>query len=128
MQATTDIDDAGLARLVEAFYARVRADSLLRDVFEDAVEDWPAHLERLAAFWSSVMLSSGRYKGTPVAAHLRHVDRITPAMFARWLDLWAEVTSVQMPSAAAAALQEKAARIARSLQLALSAGVATAPA
>lgn len=127
MQATTDIDDAGLARLVEAFYARVRADSLLRDVFEDAVEDWPAHLERLAAFWSSVMLSSGRYKGTPVAAHLRHVDRITPAMFARWLDLWAEVTSVQMPSAATA-LQEKAARIARSLQLALSAGAATAPA
>jgi hemoglobin len=66
------------------------------------------------------MLTSGRYKGNPMAAHLKHQARITPAMFERWLELWAQVTAEQLPPSAAAAMQEKAARIARSLQYALS--------
>jgi hemoglobin len=108
-----------LKALVDLFYARVRADAALGPVFNDAVADWPEHLDRLAAFWSSVMLTSGRYKGNPMAAHLRHRPRITPALFERWLALWAETTNEVMPPEAAAALQAKAARIAESLQLAL---------
>ena len=113
------IDEAGLARLIPRFYARVRADDLLGPLFDEAVADWPEHLERLVAFWSSVMLTAGRYKGNPMQAHMRHKPRITPEMFARWLALWAEVTDAEMPPAAAAALQAKAARIAESLQLGL---------
>ena len=113
------IDEAGLARLIPRFYARVRADDLLGPLFDEAVADWPEHLERLVAFWSSVMLTTGRYKGNPMQAHMRHKPRITPEMFARWLALWAEVTDAEMPPAAAAALQAKAARIAESLQLGL---------
>ena len=115
----TRIDEAGLGRLIPLFYARVRADGLLGPVFNDAVHDWPEHLDRLVAFWSSVMLTSGRYKGNPMVAHLKHKPRLTPEMFERWLGLWAEVTDEVMPAAAAAALQAKAARIAESLQLAL---------
>ena len=114
-----EIDEAGLERLIPLFYARVREDSLLGPVFNDAIEDWPGHLERLVAFWSSVMLTSGRYKGNPMMAHLKHKPHLTPTMFERWLALWAEVTAEAMPPAAAAALQAKAARIAESLQLAL---------
>ena len=114
-----EIDEAGLARLIPRFYARVRADDLLGPLFDEAVADWPEHLERLVAFWSSVMLTTGRYKGNPMQAHMRHKPRITPEMFARWLALWAEVTDAEMPPAAAAALQAKAARIAESLQLGL---------
>ena len=113
------IDEAGLARLIPRFYARVRADDLLGPLFDEAVADWPEHLERLVAFWSSVMLTTGRYKGNPMQAHMRHKPRITPEMFARWLALWAEVADAEMPPAAAAALQAKAARIAESLQLGL---------
>jgi hemoglobin len=113
------IDEAGLERLIPLFYDRVRADPELGPVFNDAVGDWPEHLEKLVAFWSSVMLTSGRYKGNPMVAHLKHKARITPAMFERWLALWAETTAETMPPAAAAALQAKAARIAESLQLAL---------
>src|SRR3546814_2807376 len=65
------------------------------------------------------MLTTGRYKGSPVAEHLKHKARITPAMFDRWLAIWAATTDELMPPAAAAALQAKAARIAESLQLAL---------
>ena len=110
------IDDAALAKLVDRFYGKVRADAQLAPVFENAIEDWPTHLEKLAAFWSSVMLTSGRYKGNPAVAHLRHAPRITPALFARWLELWADATAETMPREAASALQAKAARIAGSLQ------------
>ena len=104
---------------MDAFYARVRADSALGPIFNDAIHDWPAHLDQLTAFWSSVMLGTGRYKGQPVPAHFKHKDRISPALFDRWLTLWAETTDALLPPDAAAALQEKAARIAESLQLAL---------
>ena len=114
-----DIDEDELKTLVDLFYARVRADAELGPIFNDTIENWPEHLEKLAAFWSSVMLTSGRYKGNPMMAHLKHVRRITPALFDRWLALWARTTSDVMSPAAAAALQEKAQRISESLQYAL---------
>lgn len=114
-----EIDDASLQRLVDAFYARVRADEALGPIFNDAIDDWPEHLEKLGAFWSSVMLTSGRYKGQPVPAHRKHQARITPELFDRWLGLWKQTTDELMAPHAAAALQDKAARIAESLQLAM---------
>jgi len=117
--AGLELNDAGLATLVDAFYARVRADAELGPIFNDAIGDWPEHLDKLAAFWSSVMLTSGRYKGQPVPAHVKHKGRITPALFDRWLALWAETTDALMAPDAAAALQDRAARIAQSLQLAM---------
>ena len=119
VNGSTGIDEAGLERLVALFYARVREDAELGPIFNDAIQEWPEHLEKIAAFWSSVMLSSGRYKGQPVPAHFKHRDRITPALFERWLALWNRTTAEVMPPEEAAALQAKAARIAESLQLAL---------
>ena len=113
------VDEEGLARLVNRFYAAVRADALIGPVFNDAIDDWPEHLEKLAAFWSSLMLTSGRYKGMPMAAHLKHRARITPQMFDRWLALWCETTEAEMPPAVANSMQAKAARIAESFKLAL---------
>ena len=119
MDGPSAINESALARLVDAFYARVRADAELGPIFNDAVLDWPEHLEKLAHFWSSVMLTTGRYKGQPVPAHLKHKDHITPALFDRWLYLWQQTTDELMEPAAAAALQSKAARSAESLQLAM---------
>ncbi|MGP1666717.1 MAG: group III truncated hemoglobin [Rhodanobacter sp.] len=96
--------------------ARGRADW---PVFDSAIADWDGHLKKHIAFWSSVMLTSGRYKGNPVAAHMKHLAEITPPMFDRWLALWAEVTADNLPASAATALQVRAARIVESLKLAL---------
>ncbi|WP_380873952.1 hypothetical protein ACFB49_44820 [Sphingomonas sp. DBB INV C78] len=115
----TAIDEPMLERLIPAFYRRIRQDDVLGPLFDAAVDDWPAHLEKLVAFWSSVMLTSGRYKGSPMQAHMLHRAAITPAMFDRWLAIWAETTDALMPSDAAAALQAKAAKIAESLKLGL---------
>lgn len=119
MKQDDQIDEAALERLIPAFYDRVRADADIGPLFNAAVHDWPDHLEKLVAFWSSVMLASGRYKGSPVAGHLKHKAAITPAMFDRWLAIWADTTNELLAPAAATAMQAKAARIAESLQLAL---------
>ena len=111
------VDEDSLARLVGRFYAAVRSDALIGPVFNDAIDDWPLHLDKLAAFWSSLMLGTGRYDGRPMAAHFRHRARITPAMFDRWLALWGEATEAEMPPAAARALQARAGRIAESFKL-----------
>ena len=91
----------------------------LGPVFNGAIGDWPGHLERLAAFWSSVMLTSGRYKGNPMAAHLKHRSSIAPEMFDRWLGLWRETAREHLDEPAAQAIIDKAERIAESLQLGL---------
>jgi hemoglobin len=111
------ITEDRIARLVPAFYHRVRRDEVLGPIFDAAIEDWTDHLERLQAFWSSVMLSSGRYKGQPMVAHLRHAEHMTPDNFARWLRLWRKTAEEQLGVEAAAAFVAKADRIAESLQL-----------
>ena len=106
-----------LSILVDRFYAKVREDSALGPIFNNAIADWPEHLEKLSAFWSSVMLTSGRYKGNPMASHLKHREAIRPAMFDRWLDLWRETARETLDEHGAAGVIAKAERIAESLQL-----------
>jgi len=111
------ITEVDIARLVPAFYARIRDDAALGPIFNDAIGNWPHHLEKLQAFWSSVLLTSGRYKGQPMAAHTRHEQHMRPENFHRWLKLWRETTNDLLPHEAAAVFQERAERIAESLQL-----------
>ena len=111
------ITEDALRKLVDLFYTRVREDPLIGPVFNDAIHDWPEHLDKLHAFWSSVMLTSGRYKGRPLPAHVRHGDRIDDEAFARWLSLWKATTEELFYPEDAASLQDKADRIAESLAL-----------
>ena len=111
--------EAQIAALVPAFYAKVRRDPVLGPVFAAAVDDWDAHHAKLTAFWSSVMLTSGRYKGSTMQAHLKHREAIRPGMFARWLALWGETARELLPAPIAEAFVAKAERIAESLDLAL---------
>ncbi|WP_165185068.1 DUF1971 domain-containing protein [Caulobacter soli] len=111
--------EAALPALLDRFYARVRADAELGPVFNDAVEDWGHHLGTLGDFWSSVMLTTGRYKGNPMAVHLQHADRIPSELFGRWLAIWTRTTNEMMSPPVAEAMQAKAARIAQSLDAAL---------
>ncbi|WP_343612706.1 group III truncated hemoglobin [Novosphingobium sp.] len=118
---TAALDHEALSGLVQAFYARLRRDDVLGPVFDRAIapEDWPPHLARMADFWSSVMLGSGRYHGQPMAAHLRHRDAIAPEMFDLWLGHWQDTAKALLSPADADAVTAKARRIAKSLGLAL---------
>jgi hemoglobin len=79
-------------------------------------EDWDPHLEKMCAFWSSVMLTSGRYKGNPMLAHLR-LKMVTRAHFQRWLSLFRATAAELFAPEVAEAFIARAETIARSLQL-----------
>jgi len=107
-----------IQELVHTFYARVRQDQLLGPIFNEHVQDWPEHLDRLCAFWSSVALMTGRYKGKPVPAHAK-LPGITGRHFAQWLALFAKTARDVCPPAAAELFIDRSKRIAHSLQLAI---------
>jgi hemoglobin len=109
--------EAQLTKLVHSFYGKVREDEALGPVFDAAISDWPHHLGKMVDFWSSVMLTTGRYKGNPMMMHLKHVARIRPEMFVRWLELWGETAREVLDEEGAVAVAAKADRIAESLQL-----------
>jgi hemoglobin len=111
------VTEQDIARLVPEFYARIRRDPLLGPIFGTAIVDWPLHVTKLQAFWSSVMLTSGRYKGQPMVAHVRHEQQMSKEAFARWLAIWTETSRELLSEEAASAFQDRAARIAESLQL-----------
>src|ERR1700688_4840815 len=112
----TGITEALIADLVDTFYGRVRQDPLLAPVFA-RVENWDEHLVKLRAFWSSVVLMSGRYHGQPMQAHFPL--SIEPRHFDRWLALFEQTTADVCPPAAAAIVMEKARRIADSFETAM---------
>ena len=63
------------------------------------------------------MLTTGRYKGNPMAAHMKHP--IEPAFFERWLALWRETAGELFAPVVAERFRDKAERIAESLKFAL---------
>jgi hemoglobin len=71
----------------------------------------------LRAFWSSVVLMSGRYHGQPMQAHFPLT--IEPLRFNRWLALFERTVSEVCPPPAAAVFMEKARRIADSFEMAI---------
>jgi len=117
MQPLDDFPEPAIAALVERFYAKARRDPVIGPVFNNAIDDWDEHLEKLCAFWSSVTLTSGRYKGNPMAAHMKLP--IEPEFFERWLALWRETAAELFARGPAARFQEKADRISESLKLGL---------
>ena len=89
MDSTPDlIDRADIVRLVDAFYDRVRADTILSPIFDGVARvDWARHLPTMYDFWESVLFGKVGFKGNPLIVH-RDLARRTPLTsveFDRWL-------------------------------------------
>ena len=112
----TTPSEAQIAALVHAFYDKVREDAALGPIFNAAIADWGPHLDKMCAFWSSVMRMSGRYHGNPMAAHIR-LKSVQPEHFTRWLELFGETAREICPPQMARSFEAKAQTIARSLQM-----------
>lgn len=75
--------------VVDCFYNKVRQDELLKDVFNDVIQDrWPAHLEKMYRFWQTVLLDEHTYYGSPFLPHAKLPVNIEH--FNRWLELFDE--------------------------------------
>ena len=112
------VGEDAIRRQVHTFYARVRRHPVLGPIFNEAVEDWDEHLAKLCDFWSSVLLATGRFRGSPMAAHARRPE-IQDEHFALWLALFAETAREVCPPDAARLFIEKSEMIGRSLRLGL---------
>ncbi len=111
---SSNISEEQISRLVDAFYAKVRMDAEIGPIFNAVVADWPHHLAVLKDFWSTVLLTTGRYKGDPAMRHLGL--GLDPQHFTRWLELFGETARETFSEEQAAFITEKARRIGRSLQ------------
>lgn len=116
-QISQPIPAEEISALVDRFYQRVRQDPEIGPVFNEAIQDWPSHLSTLKDFWSTVLLTDRRYKGDPLASHLKL--RLQPQHFRRWLALFAETAREVMPSDHAAIVITKSQRIAENFQSAI---------
>ncbi len=89
-----------LLELLRYFYADVRQQTEIGPIFTAHISDWPAHLEKIADFWSGVTGGPARYGGGmpmkhfPLGLEERH--------FAAWLGLWARHCRARLAPAEAA--------------------------
>jgi len=76
---------------VDEFYRRARNNNLLGEVFNSKVkhEDWPRHLERMYAFWNTVLFGQADYKGNPFSKHSGL--HLSDAHFDIWISTLSEV-------------------------------------
>ncbi|KQS76397.1 DUF1971 domain-containing protein [Rhizobium sp. Leaf383] len=111
-----ELTETDISRILALFYERVRADTQLGPVFA-VVGDWDEHMTRLSEFWSSMMLTTGRYKGNPLSMHLVHAKKFRPEMFGRWLEIWRQTTNELVAPEIAQAMQARATRIAARFSL-----------
>ncbi|MEQ8396679.1 group III truncated hemoglobin [Thalassobaculum sp.] len=95
------VSEDDISLVVETFYSRAREDDVLGPVFLRHVDDWPAHFERLKAFWSSVLNLTGRYDGMPMRVHAG-IGELSAAHFDRWLALFEETLADTVDPRAAA--------------------------
>lgn len=76
----------GIALLLRHFYADVRQHAVLGPIFNQRIQDWPAHLARIGDFWARQTGGPSRYDGGFGAAHLPL--GIKPPHLEHWLGLW----------------------------------------
>jgi hemoglobin len=105
------ISEREISELVDRFYAKVRSDEEIGPIFNAVIDDWPEHLALLKNFWSSVLNTTGRYKGDPMMKHLGL--SLDPQHFRRWLELFAETARETMLPEHAALVISKSERIAQ---------------
>jgi hemoglobin len=86
-EANDIINLEDIKKLVDGFYGKVRNDALLSPVFNERIGDkWPQHLEKMYAFWQTILLGEHTYFGSPFPPHAKLP--VTDAHFERWMELF----------------------------------------
>lgn len=89
----------GLALLLRRFYADVRQHQEIGPIFAAHIDDWPAHLEKIAGFWSGLTGGPALYRGGMAARHIPL--QLEENHFQAWLGLWHRHCQAHLPSAEA---------------------------
>lgn len=112
------VDTETIHILVHTFYGRIRTHPRLGEIFERRLEGrWDEHLPKMEAFWQSVLLKNGAYKGKPVPAHLKQKELVS-SDYGEWLGVFRPVVRELFVEGVAGEIIAVAERIAQSLWLA----------
>ncbi len=88
-----------LVELLRHFYADVRQHALIGPIFTARIEDWPAHIENIADFWSGLTGGPAQYRG---GMPWKHVPLgLEEAHFQAWLTLWKRTCQTHLTESAA---------------------------
>lgn len=80
--------------LVDSFYEKIRKDDLLSPIFNGIIQDrWPQHLQKMYAFWQTVLLKEHTYFGSPFAPHAKLP--VEQEHFERWIELFFQTIDEQ---------------------------------
>jgi hemoglobin len=91
-----------LLHLLRHFYADVRQHQEIAPIFAAHITDWPAHLEKIANFWSGATGGPALYSG-PMP--FKHVNLgLEERHFQAWLGLWHRHCHAHLPPTEAAEL------------------------
>ena len=106
--------------LVNNFYAKVKADTLIGPIFTDKAKvNWDRHLPMMYDFWENALFYSGGYFGNPIATHKR-LNRMFPLLpdhFQRWRELFLETLDEHFSGEKASLARQKAMSISALLQI-----------
>ena len=86
----------GLRDLLRYFYADVRQHRVIGPIFLRQIDDWPAHLEKIADFWSGATGGPVVYSGPMPMKHLSL--SLGEEHFEVWLDLWRRQCRIRLPA------------------------------
>ncbi len=86
-----NITRTDIQKLLDLFYARVRADETIGPIFHHHIgrddAEWSTHLAKIEDFWANVMLRDRAYRGNPMQTHMT-MPEIKPEHFDIWLNLF----------------------------------------
>jgi hemoglobin len=75
----------GLSRLIKWFYAKVRYEPEVAEIFSAHVHDWPGHIRLIIDFWATMTGGPQVYPGG-MGKHI--FLRLQPHHFSVWLAVW----------------------------------------
>ncbi len=91
METETRRDIMGLDDIilfVNKFYGKVQQDELIGSIFNETIQDWGPHLQKMYGFWNAVLFGVPGFTGNPFARHAPLP--IDAEHFERWLLLFYE--------------------------------------
>jgi hemoglobin len=103
-----------LLKLLRYFYADVRQHAEIGPIFGAHIEDWPAHLEKIADFWSGALGGPAGYTGAMPYQHLKL--NLQENHFVAWLGLWRRHCEARLPAREATELIVRAEAIGQRLR------------
>ena len=103
---------ADLAFLVKTFYARVRVHDVLGPIFNERIDDWEPHLQKITDFWETTVFLGKSYQGNPMKIHL-DLDHdlkhgLQQAHFGHWLEFWFDTVDTYFEGKHASLAKERA--------------------